>query len=158
VTTPDPIAVLRLEPGWWLDLGGTTVLTTSAPGRAGTVGAADLVLGTGTSPPDGLAVETLDGAYVLRFDGTAIGVGRAAALADVPDLDLALLDAGAAVGALRARFAIPSDAPGVGGPRGIALAPGEVATFTGRGEEFFVYSVEPWPGGAADRWGWLRRF
>lgn len=155
---PAPIRVVRLAPGWWLDLGVVTILTTSSPGGAAAVPKADFVLDSGAAPPAGMSVEALPGAFVVRFEGTALGVGRAGPLAGVEDLDLALLEEGAAVGTLGARYVLPSAAPGVGGPRGIPLKPGEVATFTGRGDELYVYSVEPWPKSAADTWGWLRRF
>ncbi|MCP4871172.1 MAG: hypothetical protein GY898_20885 [Proteobacteria bacterium] len=153
---PAPIAVVRLAPGWWLDLGVATVQTTSSPGRAAKVPPPDHVLDSGAAPPAGVEIEALDGAFVIRVDGTAIGVGKPATLAGVDRLDLALVEEGAAIGNVPARFVLPSSAPGVGGPRGVPVRPGEVATFTGRGEDLYVYSVEAWPRGATDRWGWLR--
>jgi hypothetical protein len=53
VADPAPLRIVRLAPGWWIDLAGTTVLSTPSPGHAADVGDADLVLGSGREPPPG---------------------------------------------------------------------------------------------------------
>ncbi len=131
---PRSLVVTRTDRGWRLDLGG-------------------VIFETPVAAAPGVAVEELDGAQVVRFEGTVIGIGRPATLAAIPDLDLALVPEGAAVGGLSARWVVPGSASGVGGPRGVAAAVGDVVTFTGRGDELYVYSREE-----RTRWSWLRRF
>ncbi len=119
----------------------------------------ELLLG---SLPDGVAVEQLaPGAWVLTWGGDRIGVAGSPegwqALREAEGLQIALVPDPSLAWGLDARYAVPGAGDGVDGPRGVPLKPAEQATFTGSGDELFLYSVEPVPGGPADRWGWLAR-
>jgi hypothetical protein len=56
---------------------------------------------------------------------------------------------------------VPTPAPTFetrpGDPTVLDLAAGEEATFTGRGDELYVYGIDPMPRGRAERFGRLRR-
>lgn len=149
--------------GFWLRRGGLVVHTADdlGSGLPRRLPRPSLVLGGSTSQAE-VRVERLPGAaWLLDWSGDRIGVAADdagwEALRGADAMQVALVPNPELGWGLSARYALPGRGDGVDGPRGVQLRPGEVATFTGTGEELFLYCVEPFPGSRADRWGWLLR-
>ena len=160
----DPLRITLLDDDSFLvELGTLCLFTRSETGRA--VPRKHLPPSAGlfeeASRHEGVELESHRAARVLRWQETSIGLalssGAAVDLARSGPLDVVLLGRGLSDEGLDARFAIPGRGRGLDKPMGVALQPGDRVTFSGRGEELYVYSLEPYPGSRRDRWGWLRR-
>ncbi len=146
----DPLRITLLDDDSFLvELGALCLFTRSETGRA--VPRKYLPSSAGlfeeASRHEGVEVENHRAARVLHWQETSIGIalssGAADDLAQSGPLDVVLLGRGLSEDGLDARFAIPGGGRGLDEPMGVALEPGDRVTFTGRGEELYVYSLDP---------------